>query len=79
MALEYQSASESYSYEEDDLMKALKENDRLKNANKELETKESSVIKEINMLRMHLEATNIRKKVLAKQLQEKERHCEKIE
>ena len=39
MALEDQEIYESNSYEIDDLMKALKENDKLKNANKELELK----------------------------------------
>ena len=44
-----------------------------------METKESSIIKEINRLRMNLEATNRRTNILEKQIQEKERHCEKLE
>jgi len=39
-------------------LKTLNEIDRLKNANKEIEIKESSMVKEINMLRMKLEETN---------------------
>ena len=49
-------------------MKALKEMDRLRNANKEPETKESSIVKEMNLLKSQLEATNKRTDDLAKQL-----------
>lgn len=59
MALEYQ-WSESNSCEVDDLVKELEENDKLMNGNKDMETKESSMIREINMLRMELEACNRR-------------------
>jgi len=73
MALEDQSTSESDSREDNDLI------DRLRSANKELETKERSMVKEINMLRMNLEITNKRTKILVKKLQENENHCEKLE
>jgi len=78
MVLEYHS-SELDSCEVNDLMKSLEENDKLKNANKDMETKESSMIKEINMLRMELKATNRRINILTKQLQEKEKYCETLE
>jgi len=41
-------------------MKKLKEKDKFRNANKELETKGNNMIEEINMLNMELEATNRR-------------------
>jgi len=72
MALEDQLNSELDSCEADDLMKALREIDRLKNSNQELETKVGSVVKEINLLKTHLEAANKREEVLMKQ-------CKKLE
>ncbi len=47
-------------------MKELKENDRLENANKELETKESSIVNEMNLLKHKLEEAIRRIKDLEK-------------
>lgn len=58
VSLKDQWISELDSCKNDDLLKTLNEIDRLKNANKEIEIKESSMVKEINMLRMKLEETN---------------------
>lgn len=78
-ALVDQWTSESYGYEENELMKALKEIDRLKNENKELKTRESCIVKEMNLLKSQLEVSNRKIEDLAKKIQEKERHCEKLE
>lgn len=50
-------------------MKSLKENEKLSNSNKELESNGNNKIEEINMLKMELEATNRRTQTIIKQLQ----------
>lgn len=49
-------------------MKTLRENDKLRNVNKELESKGNNIIEEIKRLKMELEATNKRTKIIRKQL-----------
>lgn len=58
MVLEDQPISESNSCKEDDLLETLNEIDGFRNTNKELEIKESSMVKKINMLRIQLKAIN---------------------